>query len=150
MRRRMFPILLAMILISIPLASLGATEDFTVTYTPEQYIQFKKGSDTPGYVSPPNVAKKFVGLLGTMTLTVNNPPATLIHPAVLYTNGTTYFGFEGLRANSNPSMSSFGFYIEIVTYINSSATPSYREPMTQRVVSLTKRNTVSNISSLKV
>ena len=150
MRRRLFPILLAMVLISIPISTVGATSDYTVTYTPESYIQFMKGSDTPGYVSPPNVANEFVGLLGTMVLTVNDPPATLIHPSILYTNGTTYFQFSGLRANPTPSASSFGFYIEIVTYINSSATPSYREPMTQEFVFLTDQTISSNISSLKV
>lgn len=150
MRRSVFPILLVMILITMVLPTLGATAGFTVTYSPETYLQFKKGSDTPGYASPATAANKFVGLLGTMNLTVNETPATLVHPAVLYTNGTTHFQFRGLRANPKPNMASFGFHIQAVTYINGSTTPSYREQMTQRVVFLTNQTTVTDISSLKV
>lgn len=138
-----------MALLSIPLSLVGAVTSYTVHYESETSFHFTKGLDAPGYKSPPNIANKFVGLLGTMYLTVNNPPATLIHPAVLYTNaGSTSFTFTGPRSGSDQR--TFTFYIEAVTYINSSTTPSYREPMTQRVVFLTKGNTVSNISSIKV
>ena len=91
-----------------------------------------------------------MGLLGTMQINVQDPPITLRDPAILYSNGTTHFSFKGLRANPNPNESSFGFYIEIVTYLNGSSTPSYRAPATQRVVYLTNRNTITNLSSMKV
>ncbi len=51
---------------------------------------------------------------------------------------------------SGTKLKNFGFYIEIVTYLNAAVTPSYREPVTQNVVFLTNQDTVSNISSLKV
>lgn len=150
MHKTKIALIVISLLILIHSTPLVASDLFIVTYTQETNILFKKGSDSPGYQTPPQEANKFVGLLGTMQINVQDPPTILRDPAILYTNGTTHFSFKGLRANPNPKESNFGFYIEIVTYLNGSSTPSYRAPATQRIVYLTNQNTINNLSSMKV
>lgn len=141
----MIPILVIMVLISVPLALLGA---YPYTYTQEPIIHFSKGSDTPGYSTISGHGNDFVGLLGTITLDYSNNPTTLKMPAVLYTNNVGSLRCKGPRMGGGTG--NFGFYITAVTYINNSSSASYRSQMTQRVVLLTNGATVSNISNLKV
>jgi hypothetical protein len=107
-----------MVLISIPISIVGATTDFTATYVQEPYIQFTQGSG-------PYAPNKFVCLLGTMTLSINNPPVSLKEPSVINVNSTSEFRFTGLRDYNGYQLGSGGFYLDTVTCINSN-TSAYR------------------------
>lgn len=144
MRIRMIPILLAIIIIIIPLGVLGAVAGLTATYVQEPYLQFCAGTS-------PYSSEHFIGLLGTMTVTVANPPVTLKQASIINLDSSAEFKFSGRRwYNGYQNSNNIGVYLDSVVYINSDPNLTQRARIDHEVVKLTNPDTVSNISSLVV
>ena len=144
MRIRMIPILLAIIIIIIPLGVLGAVAGLTATYVQEPYLQFCAGTS-------PYSSEHFIGLLGTMTVTVANPPVTLKQASIINLDSSAEFKFSGRRwHNGYQNSNDIGVYLDSVVYINSDPNLTQRARIDHEVVKLTNPDTVSNISSLVV
>ncbi len=152
MRRRVFPILLALFLISIPLVSLGASTEMSAQYVQEPYLMFKRGG-----AGDPYQDTQLIGLLGTITITFNNPPITVKQPSLVNSTTSTNFWFEGMF-DWNPTnvyttweIVSTEFYWDTALYINGNLYEVRRQSETEGFAKLTSNDaTIPNVSSLVV
>lgn len=152
MARRVLPILLVMILISMGLATLGATTDISATYVQEPYLMFKNGGDGDPYQNT-----QLVGLLGTMTASFNTTPITVKQPSLVDSTTSPSFQFEGMfdwsptNIYTTWEMVSTEFYWDTALYINGSLFEVRRQSETGGFAKLTSNAaTIPNVSSLVV
>lgn len=132
---------MVIILISTTLSTVGATADITAQYEQEPFLQFEQGSG-------PYPSSKLIALLGTMTVTCNNPPASLKQPALIISH-TNRFKFSELDKDTREEKRIYGFSLEAVSYNVNTSTYTI-SPMTMPVVKLFGQSTINNISSLEV
>lgn len=134
---------MVMTLIFFPLSLLGATSEMYATFVQEPSIQFTQGSG-------PYTPDKLVGLIGTLTLTVNNPPASLKEASVIVVNTSGQYRFRGKRWYNGYLTNDAGFSLDSATSINGETT--YRKnAINHQVVILSHGNeTWQNVTSLQV
>lgn len=95
--------------------ALQATPNFTAIYQPEQYLEFKNGTD-------PYTNSQFVALLGTMTVEITSP-VSMRQPSFVQMNSSAEFYFRGMfdwnpnNINTTHTMQNTQFYLDTVTTV---------------------------------
>ncbi|MDT4763386.1 hypothetical protein [Sphaerochaeta sp. PS] len=143
MKNRIPRILVNMVLISLILLPLGAATNFTATYTPAGYLEFKKGSGA--YASD-----KFIALLGTLTVTIPNSPISLKEPSLISSGSTWEFTFTGLRNYGGYQQNGTGgFYLDTITTVLSPGTSTYIARIDRQIRQLTTQTQLTNVTSFE-
>lgn len=143
MKNRIQRILINIALISLILLPLAAATDFTATYTPAEYLEFKKGSGA--YTSD-----KFTALLGTLTVTIPNPPISLKEPSLISSGSTWEFSFTGLRNYGGYQQNGTGgFYLDTITTVLSPGQSTYIARIDRQIRQLTTQTQLTNVTGFE-